>query len=62
MWVSLNAWRGESLEGRLQNSPILRKDLKKGARVHVTERQIFDWVIVRQGDVVKGAYTEALLA
>jgi len=62
MWVSLNAWRGESLEGLLQNSPMLRKDLRKGARVHVTERQIFDWVIVHRGDVVKGAYTEAVLA
>lgn len=62
MWVSLDVWQGETLEGRIQNSPILRKDLQKGSKVNISEREIFDWVIVRSGDILKGAYTEGITA
>jgi len=58
MWVSLDAWRGQSLVGYVENSPVLRKDLKKGSRVQFCEGEIFDWVISREGNVVKGAFTE----
>ncbi len=58
MWVSLDAWRGQSLVGYLENSPILRKDLHRGSRVHFSEGEIFDWVISRSGSVVKGCFTE----
>jgi uncharacterized protein YegJ (DUF2314 family) len=61
MWVSLDAWRGRSLVGWLENSPVLRKDLEKGKSVHVTEEQIFDWVIARDGEVLKGGYTESVV-
>lgn len=60
MWVSLDAWRGRSLVGWLENSPVLRKDLQKGGTVHVTEEQIFDWVIARDGRVLEGGYTESV--
>lgn len=58
MWVSLDAWRGQSIVGHLENTPVLRKDLAKGARVQITEGEIFDWVIASSGDVLKGGYTE----
>jgi tetratricopeptide (TPR) repeat protein/uncharacterized protein YegJ (DUF2314 family) len=58
MWVSLEAWRGSSMVGRLENVPVLRKDLRKGSRVHITEGQIFDWAISREGYLLKGPYTE----
>ncbi len=60
MWVTLDAWRGHSLVGWLENSPVLRKDLQKGGTVHVTEEQIFDWVIARDGRVLQGGYTESV--
>jgi uncharacterized protein YegJ (DUF2314 family) len=58
MWVSLEAWRGHSLVGHLENQPVLRKDLERGSTVHISEEDIFDWVITRSGDVLKGAFTE----
>jgi uncharacterized protein YegJ (DUF2314 family) len=61
MWVSLEAWRGASLVGQLENSPIRRKDLHKGSTVHVSEREVFDWAIVsRSGALLNGAYTEKI--
>jgi uncharacterized protein YegJ (DUF2314 family)/tetratricopeptide (TPR) repeat protein len=61
MWVSLDAWRGRSLVGYLENTPVLRKDLVKGSRVQISEGEIFDWVITRAGTVIDGAYTEEIL-
>lgn len=61
MWVSLDVWRGNDLVGRLENSPVLRKDLRKGCRVQISVGQIFDWVISREGKLVKGPYTEHIL-
>ena len=60
MWVTLDAWRGTSLVGQLENSPVLRKDLQKGSRVEIQEGEIFDWVISREGAVVNGAFTESV--
>jgi len=62
MWVSLTAWRGQFLVGRLENAPVLRKDLQKGSRVQVSEGEIFDWVISESGVVVEGAYTEQIVS
>jgi uncharacterized protein YegJ (DUF2314 family) len=62
MWVSLDAWRSGSIEGHLENTPILRTDLLRGTRVQVTERDIFDWAIAQGGSVVSGAYTEGILS
>jgi uncharacterized protein YegJ (DUF2314 family)/tetratricopeptide (TPR) repeat protein len=58
MWVALDAWRGDSIVGYLENSPTLRQDLQKGCRVMISEGEIFDWVIMDSGSIVKGAYTE----
>jgi uncharacterized protein YegJ (DUF2314 family) len=58
MWVSLNTWQGEFLAGRVENVPILRKDLEKGSLIKISEREIFDWVITREGKVLQGGYTE----
>lgn len=60
MWVSLDAWRGQSLVGYLENVPVVRKDLRKGSRVQISDGEIFDWVIMQDGKVVKGAYTEKI--
>lgn len=61
MWVTVEAWRGTAIVGRLENVPVLRRDLRRGSRVNVTEGQIFDWVISGEGRLVKGPYTEAIL-
>lgn len=60
MWVSLNAWRGASLVGILENTPVMRRDLSKGSRVELHEGEIFDWAIADDGDVIKGAFTESV--
>jgi uncharacterized protein YegJ (DUF2314 family) len=61
MWVSVDVWRGDSLVGRIENDPVLRKDLAKGARVQINETEIFDWAILANGDCIQGAYTEDIL-
>jgi len=61
MWVSLDAWRGKSLVGYLENTPVLRKDLSKGSRVQIGEGEIFDWVIASGGAIIQGAYTEKVV-
>jgi|GEM_PF-476047 len=62
MWVSLDAWRGGTIVGLLENGPTARKDLHKGCRVQVGESEVFDWVITRDGAIVKGAYTERVMS
>jgi uncharacterized protein YegJ (DUF2314 family) len=62
MWVSLDSWRENALEGRLENVPVLRNDLEKGSPVRISEADIFDWVITRKGQVLKGAFTEEVAA
>jgi uncharacterized protein YegJ (DUF2314 family)/tetratricopeptide (TPR) repeat protein len=62
MWVSLDAWRGKSLVGYLENTPVLRKDLSKGSRVQLNEGEIFDWVIAKGSVIIQGAYTEDIVS
>jgi len=62
MWVSLNAWKGRSVEGVLENEPVLIKQLQKGSRVNITDQDIFDWAIVTDGQLMEGGFTEALRA
>jgi tetratricopeptide (TPR) repeat protein/uncharacterized protein YegJ (DUF2314 family) len=61
MWVSLDAWRGKSMVGHVENTPVLRRDLRKGSRVQLSEGQIFDWVIASGEKILKGPYTEEVL-
>lgn len=61
MWVSLNAWRGKSLVGFLENAPVLRKDLQKGAKVRINEAEIFDWVIANGNSILDGGFTEQVV-
>ncbi len=61
MWVTLDLWRGTSLVGHLQNTPLVRQDLQKGCRVELNEQEIFDWVIAADGAIVNGAFTERAL-
>ncbi|MCX5872822.1 MAG: DUF2314 domain-containing protein [Deltaproteobacteria bacterium] len=58
MWVSLDAWTGKSLDGFLENAPVLRKDLQKGAKVSINEAEIFDWVIANGANILEGGFTE----
>ncbi len=62
MWVSLNTWKGRSVEGILENDPVLIKRLQKGSRVNITDQDIFDWAIVTDGRLLDGGFTEALRA
>ena len=58
MWVSLDAWRGKSIVGSLENAPLLRKDLRKGVKVRINEAEIFDWVITHGNEILEGGFTE----
>ncbi len=60
MWVTLERWRGKTLFGYLENMPVVRRDLRKGSRVRINETDIYDWVIMKGGEVLHGAFTEKL--
>ncbi|MFH0959338.1 MAG: DUF2314 domain-containing protein [Pseudomonadota bacterium] len=60
MWVSLDAWRGKSIEGSLENAPLLRTDLRKGIKVSINEAEIFDWVITQGNEILEGGFTERI--
>ncbi len=63
MWLSLEEWRDESIVGRLQNTPSLRKDLEVGAPVSITEEEIFDWAVIsRDQGLIQGAFTESIMS
>lgn len=44
MWVEVVTWKGERIEGTLQNSPALISGLKAGARVAFNESEVFDFL------------------
>lgn len=58
MWVSLDTWKGREIEGYLVNTPVMIKDLNRGSRINVSDNEIFDWVIMNNGHVVQGGFTE----
>ncbi len=60
MWVSLDKWKGRIVEGFLQNEPVLMKQLQKGSHINMVDQDIFDWVIMAEGKILDGGFTEAL--
>ena len=60
MWVEVVSWNGKIITGVLQNEPYYIKSLKAGARVEVSESELFDY-IHRLGKKETGNETSKLL-
>jgi Uncharacterized protein conserved in bacteria len=54
MWVSVNSIEGESIHGRLENSPAALTNLKEGDDVTVAFADLNDWMCEINGEAVGG--------
>jgi uncharacterized protein YegJ (DUF2314 family) len=61
MWLSVSALEHEMLYGRLDNEPVMMKQLHAGDRLLVLVRDLNDWLYTR-GDTLAGGFTIEVLA
>ena len=61
MWVAVNTWTGDRLEGQLANDPQVRMDLRAGQTVQLAEQDVFDWMIHLPNGGTEGGYTTAVV-
>jgi uncharacterized protein YegJ (DUF2314 family) len=61
MWVEVVRWRGDAIDGILQNDPVAVPDLRAGARVEVRADAIFDYLLVKDDGSEEGNETGKLL-
>jgi uncharacterized protein YegJ (DUF2314 family) len=61
MWVEVVRWRGDTIDGILQNDPFEVPDLHAGARVEVRADAIFDYLLTKADGSEEGNETGKLL-
>lgn len=61
MWIEVTRWRGETIEGILQNEPHYIKNLKSGAKVTVQQADIFDYILYKADGTTEGNETGKLI-
>jgi uncharacterized protein YegJ (DUF2314 family) len=61
MWVEVRAWKGDHIEGTLQNTPDDVKHLRVGQDVVVSEAELFDYIFHRADGRVEGNTTGAII-
>ncbi len=61
MWVEVLRWKGDRLEGVLDNTPELVSGLQAGSRVAVRQDEVFDYMLSLPDGGVEGNTTADLL-
>lgn len=61
LWIVVNTWRGDRLQGQISNAPQMRPDLRAGQTVELTDAAIFDWMVRLPSGEIEGAYTTTAL-
>ncbi|HMP80458.1 MAG TPA: DUF2314 domain-containing protein, partial [Pirellulaceae bacterium] len=54
MWITVEQIENEVIKGKLENQPMFIDNLKVGDTVQVPLRDLNDWVMVRNGEMVGG--------
>jgi uncharacterized protein YegJ (DUF2314 family) len=57
MWVDVVAFKGDTLEGTLANTPELVHNLKEGGKVKVKLGDVADYMHERKGEQIGGGYS-----
>ena len=55
MWVRVDSWAGDRIQGRLANDPVRRPDLHLGDEVELDAGDVCDWCISHPDGVREGA-------
>jgi len=61
MWVEVRAWKGDRIEGTLQNEPDDVRHLRSGQDVVVSQAELFDYIFHRADGQVEGNATGAIM-
>jgi uncharacterized protein YegJ (DUF2314 family) len=61
MWVEVRAWKGDRIEGTLQNEPDDVKHLRSGQDVVVSQAELFDYIFRRADGKVEGNTTGVII-
>ena len=61
MWVEVRAWKGDRIEGTLQNEPDDVKHLRSGQDVVVSQAELFDYIFRRADGKAEGNTTGAII-
>jgi len=61
MWIEVTRWRGNTIDGILQNKPYYIKNLKSGAKVTVQQEDIFDYLLYKADGTTEGNETGKLI-
>ncbi len=62
MWVEVRAWKGDRIEGTLENEPESVKGLRSGQDVVVSQSELFDYIFQRADGRMEGNTTGAIIA
>lgn len=56
IWLQVDGFNGEMINGRLSNEPVNGNKYKMGQRMQIAQAAVEDWM-VNQGDAIYGGYT-----
>lgn len=61
MWVEVTKWRGDLIEGILQNEPYEVSNLKTGAKVTASQQDVFDYILNKADGTMEGNETGEII-
>lgn len=61
MWIEVTKWKGNTIEGILQNEPVYVSNLKSGAKVKAKQKDIFDYILYKSDGTTEGNETGKLI-
>ena len=62
MWLVVENWEDDVLEGILDSNPVYRADLQAGDPVRFRESDIFDWMVFNhQDEIVEGGFVQKVI-
>jgi uncharacterized protein YegJ (DUF2314 family) len=61
LWVDHLKLRGHDFEGVVKDRPLLTHAVTQGQDVTIKNADIVDWIVIHQGNLRDGAYTDEVL-
>ena len=61
LWIVVNTWQRDTLQGQISNNSQMRPDLRAGQSVQLQDSDIFDWMVALPSGQMEGGYTTRAL-